>query len=133
VLAPVRLQDTGTEVYLFGNLPACLSVLAWQDLADRGGLFHDIAVATQLGAVMTMVANRRIRVAAAETPIHMEGKQQHTFLPATFTDRELSGPLPADAKDRIETLLRLLIGLSEADAGRQVQLLPSGHDTSWWL
>lgn len=113
----VRIQDTGTEAHLFGNLPARLSVLVWPDLADRVDLIGDINVATQLGAVMSMATDRRVRVASSETPLSMEGTQRYTFIPSVVTDRELSGPLPADTKERIETLLGLMVGLSEEDAG----------------
>ena len=111
----VRVVDTGAEVELFGTLPSCLSLLCWADLAEHADHLGDIAVATQLGAVMTMATNRRVRVASAETSIHMEGTQSYTFLPAVIVDRELAGPLPEDAKERIEALLQRIIGLEEPD------------------
>jgi hypothetical protein len=113
----IRVMDTGSRVQLFGNLPCSLSVLCWADNAGRRDMRTDQAIATQIGGLMTLALNRRVRVASDEVPIGMEGSDTKSFISSQVNDRELTGPLPENPQDAIEATLKQLLGLPQADRG----------------
>lgn len=112
----IRVQDVDQEVWSFPNLPWRLAVLIRPDLGSRGGSFEDQAVAAQLGALLTLVTNRRVEVAAADVAVGVEGSERHTFMPSNFLqDRSLTGPVGGDVGALWESMLRKIYGLPELD------------------
>ncbi len=109
----VLLETTGLEVTLFGSFPNQMSILTLHDADPEPNMVRDQAIATQIGAVLSMAAGRKIRVASSEITSRMEGKAVTNFLPAALDDREMIGALPDDVQPAFDHLLSQIVGLPE--------------------
>lgn len=96
-----------------GSYPIPVSVIRWMDTAEPQNVTRDQQIATQLGAALTFVTNRRIQVAAGEVTTRMEGTPHTHFLPMNMEDSEVIGPVDIDVKGALDDLARSLLGLPE--------------------
>lgn len=111
----IRIDDTKRAAESFGTVPGNLSILTLLDAGDHNP-YRDQALATQLGAVLTLAAGRRVRVAAGEVTTAIEGTDNVTFLPSSLNGRDLLGPIDGNIKRKLEKLLKDLAGLPSEDA-----------------
>lgn len=111
----IRVDDTKRRVETFGAVPVNLSILTFLDTGGQHP-YRDQLLATQLGAVLTLATGRRVRVAAGEMTLGMEGSEKVTFLPSTINGRDLLGPIEVDPKSKTEQLLKQLAGLNSDEA-----------------
>jgi hypothetical protein len=111
----VKIAATDRVQYPFSSFPVSISVLTWWDIDGLGEFLDDQAIATQLGALLTLSAGRRIQVASREVGTSLEGRVGTTFLPTAVDDRELFGPVPIAIRHEFEQRLAQLAGL-DSDA-----------------
>jgi len=90
-----------------------MSILIWSD-TEAGDFSRDQAISTQLGALLTLATGRRIQVASSEVTVRAEGSSTLNFVPGNFDDRELYGPVTADPRKSMESLLALISGLQSS-------------------
>ena len=113
----VRVDPTGRSAEAFGSVPGALGILHLLDAGEGpSNVRRDQALATQLGAVITLALGRRMRVAADEISIKPEDTDYVTFMPSGLTGRDLLGPIEGSPKLLIEKLLTEIAGLGSADA-----------------
>ncbi|MGC5225447.1 hypothetical protein ACPW96_23020 [Micromonospora sp. DT81.3] len=108
-----------------GTYPTPISVLHWMDAGDSTGPIEAQALASELGALLTFVSNRRVQVAADEVTLGMAGSDIVTFMPASINDTEVIGPIEVDVKselERVSGLLRGLPGESAVAVGAAIEL-----------
>lgn len=97
-----------------GRVPHSLSVAEW--LMPTASAVSPADVATDLSALLTFVANRRIEVLGNEYDVVREGTSQRIFLPgAQIPDRSLYGTLPLGIKDDLIGTLSALASLQSDD------------------
>lgn len=112
----VRIIDGNQEAYAFGAIPGRLSVLAWPSEAPAQSAVGDQAIASQIGALLTLATNRRIQVAASDISLNMAGSTNRVFLPTnTGLDRSLSAPIAVDTRTELKLLLEATYGLQGSD------------------
>ncbi|MFJ2370241.1 hypothetical protein [Microbacterium sp. NPDC087665] len=112
----IRVEPTGRVAESFGSMPAQMSVLHLLDEGGPANVRRSQALATQLGAVITLALGRRVRVAADEIVARMDGADHVNFIPSGLNGRELNGPIEGNQKRLVETMLTRIAGLSDDDA-----------------
>lgn len=111
----VRVVSTGGGIGIFGQYPQSESVLVWPDSRLSSDTGYARAVATQLGAIMTMALDRRCQIGSNEVAMSMDGSEIQNFIPAQVSDRELVGPVPTESQALLEKTLTRVLGLKDED------------------
>lgn len=106
----IRCKGTGITHFPVGSDPAQLSVLVWPD--EGTDLFRDHVVASEFGALLTLLSNRRVEVAASDVMVTEQGSQRFFLPTAQLPDRSLCGPVEIDLKAESEQYLGRILSLS---------------------
>ncbi|MCA1702034.1 MAG: hypothetical protein LC808_01680 [Actinobacteria bacterium] len=122
----VRVAGVGPIADRPGSTPESQSVMIWMDTAAGQGMGRQHAVAEGLGALLTLISDRRIEVAAYEAPMAMEGHpDQITFVSyGQAADRRMYGPIEVDI---CSELTRWLADLASLE-GKMLDVIGSAID-----
>lgn len=112
----VRLDPTDSFARALGTYRTPISLLRWMDPRPNGSPVESQAVASELGALLTFVTDRKVNVAATEITLRMQGSEFTEFMPAAINDTGLVGPIQVDVRKGVELTSRYLRGLSPDDA-----------------
>ncbi len=113
----VRVAGVGPIGDRPGSTPESQSVMRWMDTAAGQDMQRQHVVAAGLGALLTLISDRRIEVAAHEAPITMEGNRERiTFISyGQVADRRMYGPIEVDVCSSLTEWLGDLASLEEDD------------------
>lgn len=112
----IRVDPTDRLAEPFGSMPARMSVMHFLDGGDATNVRRSQALATQIGAVITLALGRRVRVASDVIVARLDGADHVNFIPSGVNGRDLYGPISGNPKRLVETMLTRIAGLSDDDA-----------------